>query len=369
MVVLAELVFSASDLAHMRFVVSPMWEVVTSFRLQNSASVHPVHRRWVEQVRPRVKAAGLDRDRLAELIPPSGYVPDFLNPAPSGPAPTPSVELAAILAAPVGRVRQDLDHLEHHRGRRGPRLRSLYAEPRARLVRVAEEIETYWELALAPYWARIRAVLDADVFYRARQVAEHGVGHLFNDLHASVSWSDNALRVVRRQRTLSRETAGTGLLLVPSAFAGPGPHTRVSLPEPPQLAYPARGVGALWEPRAIAGTNAIAAVLGRSRTLLLTELETPASTTEPAPWSRALVPAGGHWSPGICRASNPLCPSNRTSSTVSNPSASEGLRSRLSVAKTPTSGTRSRPCRAALRRREPVTSGGNQYAVAVAPCA
>ncbi len=280
MVVLAELVFSASDLAQMRFAVSPMWEVVTSFRLQNSASVHPVHRRWAEQVRPRVKAAGLDRGWLAELIPPSGYVPDFLNPAPTGPAPTPSAELAAILAAPADRVRQDLDHLEHHQGRRGPRLRSLYAEPRARLVRVAEEIETYWELALAPYWARIRAVLDADVFYRARQVAEHGVGHLFNDLHASVSWSDNALRVVRRQRTLSRETAGTGLLLVPSAFAGPGPHTRVSLPEPPQLAYPARGVGSLWEPRAITGSNAIAAVLGRSRTLLLTGLESPASTTE-----------------------------------------------------------------------------------------
>ncbi|MGX1881478.1 ArsR/SmtB family transcription factor [Streptomyces sp. NPDC055287] len=279
-VIPAELAFSASDLAQMRFAVSPMWEVVTSFRLVNSGSAHPVHRPWLEQVRPRVAAAGLDRGWLAELIPPAGYVPDFLNPAPVGPAPAPAVELAAIVAVPAGRVRQDLDHLRHHQGSLGPRLRTLYAEPQARLARVAEEIETYWELALAPYWARIRAVLDADVFYRARQVAERGVGHLFNDLHASVSWDDNALRLVRRRRTLSRQTAGAGLLLVPSVFAGPGPRTRVSLPDPPQLAYPARGVGALWESRPVPRTDAIAAVLGRSRTRLLTELEAPASTTE-----------------------------------------------------------------------------------------
>ncbi|GAA2381028.1 ArsR/SmtB family transcription factor [Nonomuraea africana] len=277
---MAELVFSANDLAQMRFAVSPMWEVGTSFRLLASGSVHPVHRTWAEQVRPRVAAAGLDRGWLAELIPPAGYVADFINPAPAGQAPTLAEELDGILAAPADRIRQDLDRLVDDQGRRGPRLRALHARPRTRLVRVAEEIETYWELALAPYWARIRAVLDADVFYRARQVAERGAGHLFNDLHTSVSWDDNVLRLPRRQHPLSRKTAGAGLLLIPSAFTGPGPLTRVTPPEPPQLAYPARGIGALWEPRPIIRTDALAAVLGRSRTLLLAELESPASTTE-----------------------------------------------------------------------------------------
>ncbi|MEV6394610.1 DUF5937 family protein [Streptomyces sp. NPDC051907] len=264
----------------MRFVVSPMWEVAPSFRLLSSASAHPVHRTWVEQVRPRVAAAGLDRGWLAEFTPPVGYTPDFLNPAPAGPAPSLAAELAGIVAAPVDRVRRDLDHLARHQGSLGPRLRTLYADPQTCLVKVAEEIETYWELALAPYWARIRAVLDADVLYRARQVAERGAGHLFNDLHTSVSWDDNALRLVRRKQTLTRETAGAGLLLIPSVFTGPGLRTRVSLPDPPQLAYPARGTGSLWQRRPVAKTDAVAAVLGRSRTLLLTELDTPASTTE-----------------------------------------------------------------------------------------
>ncbi len=288
---MAELAFSASDLAQVRFAVSPMWEVAPSFRLLRSNAAHPIHRPWADQVRPRLVAAGLDRGWLAELIPPVGYIPDFLNPAPTGPAPTPEAEWEAIRSSPADRVGQDLDHLARHQGSLGPRLRTLHTDPQTRLAKVAEEIETYWELALAPYWARIRAVLDADILYRARMVAEHGAGRLFNDLHTSMSWDDNGLRMARRKQPLTRQTAGTGLLLIPSAFTGPGLRTRVTLPDPPQLAYPARGVGSLWRARPVTGSDTLAAVLGRSRTLLLTELETPASTTQLA-HRTGLSPAG-----------------------------------------------------------------------------
>ncbi|MFE6844045.1 DUF5937 family protein [Streptomyces sp. NPDC057686] len=266
----------------MRFAVSPLWEVVTSFRrLLDDGAVSPVYRPWAEQVRPRLAAAGLDRGWLAELIPPKGYVPHFLNPAPAGPAPALAAELAGVLAAPAGPVRRNLDHLRYHQGPLGPRARALHADPAARLPRLAEEIEAYWKLALAPYWARIRSVLEADVFHRARQAAEQGAGHVINELHSAVQWDENALRLVRRTRPLSRETAGRGLLLVPSAFLGPGLLTRMTPPDPPQLAYPARGVGALWASRPQTGkAEALAVVLGRSRTLLLSELEAPASTTE-----------------------------------------------------------------------------------------
>ncbi|MFJ8754570.1 DUF5937 family protein [Streptomyces sp. NPDC102441] len=292
MVVLAELAFSTSDLAQVRFAVSPMWEVAPSFRLLTSAAAHPIHRPWADQVRPRVVAAGLHRGWLCELVPPTGgYVPDFLNPAPAGPAPTPAAERDAIRASPADRVRQDLDHLARHQGSLGPRLRALHNDPQGLLVKVAEELETYWELVLAPYWARIRAVLDADILYRARLAAEHGAGHLLNDLHTSVSWGDNALRMSRRKQPLTRTTAGTGLLLIPSAFTGPGLRTRTTPPDPPQLAYPARGVGSLWTRRPVARTDTLSAVLGRSRTLLLTELEIPASTTQLA-HRTGLSPAG-----------------------------------------------------------------------------
>ncbi|MER8029053.1 winged helix-turn-helix domain-containing protein [Streptomyces bauhiniae] len=268
-----------------------MWEVAPSFRLLTSDTAHPVHRPWTEQTRSRVLAAGLHRGWLAELIGPSGYVPDFLTPAPGSPAPAPATEWDAILATPPDRVRHDLDHLAHHQGHLGPRLTSLRADPAARLPRLAQEIETYWELALAPYWGRIRAVLDADIFHRARTIAEHGTGRLFNDLHSSIGWDDTTLNLVRRKRISPRHTPGTGLLLIPSAFTGPGLRTQVSPPDPPQLAYPARGIGPLWETRPATGTPALVPVLGRSRTLLLTELATPASTTELARRT-GLSPAG-----------------------------------------------------------------------------
>jgi DNA-binding transcriptional ArsR family regulator len=272
---LSELAFTADDLASTRFVVSPMWEVVTSFRLLAMGTAHPVHRPWLDQVRPRVAASGLDSGWLAELIPPTDYLPDFLTPSPGDAAPTLASELAAIRATPAAEVHADLDTL----GDRGPRCRALRADPAAELPRVVEEIEAYWEVALAPYWAKIRVLLEADVFHRARQVAERGAGHLFNDLHSTVSWDDNTLRMVRRRCALSREGVGPGLLLVPSAFIVQV-LTWSRPPAPPQLAYPARGTGTLWAHRPVERADALAAVIGRSRTTLLAELEAPASTTD-----------------------------------------------------------------------------------------
>ncbi|MGW7378434.1 DUF5937 family protein [Streptomyces sp. NPDC054794] len=286
-----ELAFSAADLARLRFAVSPMWEIGTSFKLLSSGRAHPVHRPWTEQVRPRVAAAGLDRGWLTELVPLSGYVPDFLNPTLAGPAPALTDELTAVGATPADRVRQDLERLEREQGRLGPRLRALHADPPARLPRLTEEIAAYWELALAPYWARIRSVLDADVRHRARQAAEHGTAHTLNDLHETARWDQDRLRLRQRRRGGSRAVTGAGLVLIPSAFSGPGLLTRVAPPDPPQLAYPARGTGALWESRPVTGTGALAAVLGRSRTRLLAELDAPASTTELARRT-GLSPAG-----------------------------------------------------------------------------
>ncbi|MCJ1680577.1 helix-turn-helix domain-containing protein [Streptomyces sp. APSN-46.1] len=272
--------FSAADLAQTRFAVSPMWEVVTSFRLLRGATEPPLHRRWAAQVRPRLLRAGLERGWLAALIPGDGYLADFLNPTPAGPFPAFSAELDAIRRSSPRQVRADLDTLCLKSGP-SQRRRLLHEDPEAVLEKVTAEIETYWELALAPYWPRIRQLLEADVFHRARQVAEHGSAHVLNELHDSVSWDTGTLRLVHRQCKLTRDQAGSGLLLVPSAFAWPRVLTRAVAPEPPQLAYPARGIGTLWEPRTAGGAaDAVAAVLGRSRAQLLAELDVPASTTQ-----------------------------------------------------------------------------------------
>ncbi|MGW3391850.1 DUF5937 family protein [Streptomyces cinereoruber] len=280
------LVFSAADLAQTRFAVSPLWEVVTSFRVLAQRPDSAPHQRWAAQVRPRIVRAGLDRGRLAALVPADGYLADFLNPTPDGPFPTLVAELDAVRRTPAGQVRKDLRKLALDArpgagpwGAGGGVLRALHDDPVAVLPKVAEEIEVYWELALAPYWARIQKVLEADVFHRARQVAEHGSARVLGELHETVRWDDGTLHLVRRHCALTRDQAGSGLLLVPSVFVWPRVLTRTVHPDPPQLAYPARGFGTVWEPRTTASTDAVAAVLGRSRTLLLAALDTPASTT------------------------------------------------------------------------------------------
>ncbi|MFG2825707.1 DUF5937 family protein [Kitasatospora sp. NPDC048365] len=275
------LTLSAGDLARTRFAVSPMWEVVTGFRALAASPVPEVHRGWAAQVRPRLAAAGLDRGWLAEMVPAGGHLPDFLNPPPAGAVGELEQELAAVRRTDPAQVRRDLDLLAAERGGRlSARLRGLYREPELRLPRVTAEIEAYWQLALAPYWARIRALLEADVFHRARQAAEHGTAEVLNGLHRTVRWEEGELLLTERHCPITRIPTAAGLVLVPSAFAWPRVLTRSPGGDPPQLAYPARGSATLWERREPPRADGLALVLGRSRTVLLAELAAPASTTE-----------------------------------------------------------------------------------------
>ncbi|MFL6110063.1 MAG: ArsR family transcriptional regulator [Catenulispora sp.] len=289
----ATLSFTAEELALVRFSVSPMWEVLTSFRVLSRPGLHPVHGPWFDQVRPRLAAAGLLTGRLAALFQAEGYVPDFLNPAPPCAAPGLAEELAAIRATPGERLSVDLDcyAAEIAGGPRQPFVERLRAHREQALGELAGEIEQYFAIALAPYWSRIRTLLDADIYHRARQVAEHGAARLFNELHPDVSWNSGTLQMLHRRRVLCRDDTAPGLILVPSAFIWDQVLTRAAPGDVPQLCYGARGVGTLFDRRAPGTSAAVAAVLGRSRALLLAELAAPASTTELA--ARTGMSAGG----------------------------------------------------------------------------
>ncbi|MGW5671898.1 helix-turn-helix domain-containing protein [Micromonospora sp. NPDC003776] len=281
---------SAGAVARVRFALSCLWEVVAGVRVLRDPGRHALHLPWVNRVRPRLTAAGLldpDRGLLHELVPPApGYVVDFLTPPPTGLNPDLGQELAALRATPGGTVRA---HLDLRPGPRTPALDALYADPEAGLRRLAGEIEAYWRLALAPDWPRIRAVLDAEVFHRARRLAEGGAAGLLNDLHERVRWEGDALLINQRHCAAPDVPDGVGLVLVPSVFVWPSVLS-IAAGDVSQLAYPARGVGALWEcPAGV--PDALGAVLGRGRARLLAALDAPRSTTELARRT-GLSPAG-----------------------------------------------------------------------------
>ncbi|MFB7613339.1 DUF5937 family protein [Kitasatospora sp. NPDC056181] len=272
-----ELEFTARDLARTRFALSPLWEVVASVRILRNPDAHPLYRPWSDQVRPRLAAAGLDWGLLADLVPaPPRAIPIFIAPPPTTPLSDLTVELAALRATPAERVRAGLG------GKRAPRsarIDALLADPHGGLAQLAEIVEAFWEIALAPYWPRMRSLLEGDVLHRARLLAEGGADRLLNDLDPAVAWDSETLRIRHRSPGGSLRLGGHGLLLVPSVFAWPRVFSVTAPAWQPTLRYPPRGIATLWE-RRTAVAQPLAAVLGRTRAHLLAELDLPASTTD-----------------------------------------------------------------------------------------
>ncbi|MFI0482197.1 ArsR/SmtB family transcription factor [Actinomadura sp. 9N215] len=272
-----EFVFAPDDVARVRFAFSPMWEMVRSLRVLADPSGHALHLPWVHAVRPRLR--GLGMGPLRDVVPPGGYIPDFLTPPPATPLPDLAAELEIVRATPPEVVAAELRFTE--RGSRPtPARQALAADPERTLETLADLLGRYWTAAVEPFWPRIRDLLEGDVLRRAGALTAAGAAGVFGDLHEAVSWRSGSLCVDRRW-TFRGGLAGRGLLLVPSVFVWP----EVSVMVPPyqaMLSYPPNGVATLWETErpARGREDPLAALIGRRRAELLAALATPASTTE-----------------------------------------------------------------------------------------
>ncbi|MGI8334123.1 DUF5937 family protein [Actinomadura scrupuli] len=278
-----EFIFTPDDVARVRFAYSPLGELAYSVRVLADPSRHALHLPWVRAVRPRLR--GLDIAPLLALIPPQGYMPDFLTPPPETPLPDFAAELEVVRAtAPDQLVEEvrwvDGDQVVPERIRRAYAQvrRELVADPERSIALLADLLAAYWDLALRPYWRRLRDLLEADVLRRSRALAERGAAGLFAGLHESIRWSGDRLEVDQRY-SYRAELEGSGLILSPSAFSWPRVLTMIP-PYQPMVSYPPYGVATLWESAPAPPPDALAALLGRGRAALLTALGSPAATTE-----------------------------------------------------------------------------------------
>jgi DNA-binding transcriptional ArsR family regulator len=234
-----------------------------------------LHLPWIERVRGHL--SDLPLGVALALVPPDGYIPDFLTPPPAGPTADIADELAQVRATPRAQVRRELGHMSG----RPPRVPSV-----AGLV---DALQAYWDRAIAPDWPRIRAFLQADIQHQARLLADHGPGRLFDALHTTTRWHGDHLTV---DMVFDGEVdlAGRGLLLVPSAFLWERPFTIINQPWQPTLLYPARGIWTLWDEPG-GGAGALGLLMGATRAAILAACATPASTTDLAR-RLALTPGG-----------------------------------------------------------------------------
>ncbi|WP_193611705.1 ArsR/SmtB family transcription factor [Nocardioides lijunqiniae] len=264
---------SGTDLAAVRFAISPLTELALSLRTWQDPGRFPLHLPWLTATR-RARE-GLDTELLVALSNERLHLPDFLTPRPRTPMTRIADELAVVSSTPAAVVREDVAEV-HPAG-----LPRVLRGPTERVLgRTVAALADYWTACFEPWWPRMRAVLEADVVHRGRVTAREGTSSMFADLAPEVSLDGDVVRVSSGSAHLRRGiTAGEGLTLVPSLFTQvtTGPFDPA---EAPLLVYPARGAGTVWQAERPGGPDALAGILGEVRARLVTLLESPASSTE-----------------------------------------------------------------------------------------
>jgi DNA-binding transcriptional ArsR family regulator len=278
---------AAVDWSRIRFAVSPLWEAVAALRATGSperAAGSP----WVGRVAPRIDRLALPF--LRHLVDPArGYLADFLAPPPEDPDPGFEAELEAMLRTPQFQVAKELE--------RAGVPTSDTAVP-VTLAQLAAEVRCLWEDGLRADWPAIRAVLEGDIVFRARQLAREGGAAVLAGLHPSVTAGESAVRI-ESDRSVRRDPGERGLLLVPSVFAWPDLYVVDAPPWRPTVAYPARGIAA--DVRGVAAAGALGELAGRTRSRVLLACRGGTTTGEMA-GSLGLSPAAVSQHVGRLRA-------------------------------------------------------------------
>jgi DNA-binding transcriptional ArsR family regulator len=268
-------VFSIDAAFHIRFGISPLGEVARAARAIASPVRDTSHFVWLRQRRSVVQELYRDHDLspLLALLQEPGRMPDFLAPDPCCPLVSIDDELTRVRHTSPRDARAEVERVLEGRPVDGRTLRVLRSADAP--SRLADTLAAVWRLLLEPSWPTIRELLERDIAYRARGLADGGLARLFEDLAPVVWLCGHELRV--RQRTTATTELGTnGLLLTPSAFIAPRVETMI---EPPVLVYPARGTAALvGSPPAETGP-ALSRLIGATRAEILGLLDEPSTTT------------------------------------------------------------------------------------------
>jgi DNA-binding transcriptional ArsR family regulator len=268
---------SRDDLLAVRFACSPVWETQAAVQTFADERGRAYHRPWHLLVAERV--ARVDLAPLLAVLPIRGYVPDFLAPPPRSARPSLRDQLAEIRATPPTQVRRELKRcLETVTDERYRRLLdSLLADPARARDLLAERLHETWVELIAPFWVRIRTLLDRDVEQRFRTLARYGLRRMLGELDPRIRWTSRGLACGDRTgRTVKVDERG--LVLMPSAYLWPRVAAVVDEPWLPTIAYPARGIAELWLAPSVP-PDALARLLGRTRALVLASLDRPLSTT------------------------------------------------------------------------------------------
>jgi DNA-binding transcriptional ArsR family regulator len=276
------------SLLAVRFAISPAWEAQAAVQALADERARSYHEPWLGRVRTAAAGAGLAM--LLAALPRRGYVPDFLAPPPLTARPALECQLAQVRATGPAQVARELRWCQEtvHGPENSRILTSLLTDPESARDHLAACLHDGWASLVAPFWTRIRDLLERDIEQRSRALARHGLRAL-DELHPKLRWTARGLYLADgADRTV--EVGERGFLLMPSAYLWPHVAAVTEQPWLPAVIYPATGIAGLWQaPTPPAG--ALSRLLGRTRALILACLDQPMSTTAVAA-TTGLSPAG-----------------------------------------------------------------------------
>ena len=272
-----------ADLAASRFAYSALDETVMAIRLLAEPGKSAVNAPWLQWAQAELASRPQPLGRVWPLlINGLPYYPEFLIPAPAVRCPAFDTELDRLRATPAEAVRASLGRV--FGGVTWPASAvELDARPAPSLAEIAAELAGFHDRLIAPHWERMRAVLDADVAYRGRLLADGGARGLLHDLHSDLHWDEGVLTITEPDPRFHEVVLEPGgVVFMPSVFGWPDVSVRKQSSTRTTLHYPARGAATVWYADgagADPGAAATAELLGAVRARLLGALRSPATTT------------------------------------------------------------------------------------------
>jgi DNA-binding transcriptional ArsR family regulator len=208
---------------------------------------------------------------LLGLIPASATGPLFLDPVstslPEG--------LDQVQQAPARFVTAELQRVSGTR-RPPPWMRMLAERDTQSWRDLDRALRLAYQHLLGDSWPRVWSGFRAELAWRSRLIAEHGVQAALSTLHPAVTWSDTALQIAA-PKELDIHPAGAGVTLLPSVLWTGRPMIGAHPDGSTVIVYPALTPLPLIDE---AAGDPVGALLGRTRAAVLRLTGRERTTTE-----------------------------------------------------------------------------------------
>ncbi|WP_078959524.1 winged helix-turn-helix domain-containing protein [Streptomyces erythrochromogenes] len=264
--------FTAEDLFNVTFADGPlpMVELAMALVAWQRTDEAAVFGRWRARVGQELPSRV---QPLLELLRPDGDNPPFVEPY----ARTLEEGLAAVREAAPLLTGEELARAAARAPGRDSWLRALWGQDREAWDQLGGALTAAHESLVAPHWARIRQSFQADVAWRTRLLAAHGIRACLASTHPAADWSGTVFEVARPPH-YEVHLGGRGLILMPSPFWTGRPLVAEHPDGPHVLLYPAMTPLPLTSPGPAEG--ALDALLGRTRAAVLQRLVQRRTTSE-----------------------------------------------------------------------------------------